>query len=51
VKNRFQTFAFKCNVYRYIKLKKDYMEGCGDSLDLVPIGAFHGGAPKQVQSA
>ncbi|GJJ06355.1 hypothetical protein Clacol_000546 [Clathrus columnatus] len=30
----------------WIKLKKDYVEGLGDSLDMVPIGAWHGNGRK-----
>ncbi|KAF9529177.1 ATP-dependent DNA ligase [Crepidotus variabilis] len=30
----------------WLKLKKDYMEGLGDSLDLIPIGAWHGNGRK-----
>ncbi|KIY74383.1 ATP-dependent DNA ligase [Cylindrobasidium torrendii FP15055 ss-10] len=32
--------------YSWIKLKKDYVEGIGDSLDLIPIGAWNGNGRK-----
>ncbi|KIK99060.1 hypothetical protein PAXRUDRAFT_794423 [Paxillus rubicundulus Ve08.2h10] len=30
----------------WLKLKKDYVEGLGDTLDLVPVGAWHGNGRK-----
>jgi DNA ligase-1 len=29
-----------------LQVKKDYVEGLNDSLDLVPIGAWHGNGRK-----
>ncbi|KAF8904477.1 DNA ligase [Gymnopilus junonius] len=30
----------------WLKLKKDYMEGMGDSMDLIPVGAWYGNGRK-----
>jgi hypothetical protein len=35
----------------WLKLKKDYVTGIGDSLDLIPIGAWHGNGRKVRQPA
>ncbi|EJD52578.1 ATP-dependent DNA ligase [Auricularia subglabra TFB-10046 SS5] len=32
--------------FSWIKLKRDYVTGLGDSLDLVPVGAWHGNGRK-----
>ncbi|KAI3618641.1 dna ligase [Moniliophthora roreri] len=32
--------------YSWMKLKRDYVSGIGDSLDLIPIGAWHGNGRK-----
>lgn len=32
--------------YAWLKLKKDYVVGLGDTLDMVPIGAWHGNGRK-----
>lgn len=40
------TYDADKRTYSWMKLKKDYVTGLGDSLDLIPIGAWHGNGRK-----
>lgn len=41
--------SYECDVRAasWLKVKKDYLEGMGDSLDLVPVGAWSGSGRKR----
>ena len=36
------TYEPDVRTFVWLKLKKDYIDGVGDSIDVVPVGAWHG---------